>query len=119
MEPPALSFLRIVLGAFRDFRLAEVGMRWNSVGAIPETGLGVAVKCDDGATRAAETHGRRRARRILPITAAERDLFGKRLARPVESCIGVKVGETRLVAGLVEALRTTCNPCGRTGDRRR
>lgn len=74
-------------------------------GAIPEIGLGIAVKCDDGATRAAETMMAAVLAALLPMTAAERALFGERLVRPVESRVGVKVGEIRPVAGLVDAIR--------------
>jgi L-asparaginase II len=74
-------------------------------GAIPTAGLGIAVKCDDGATRAAETMIAAVLAAFLPRTAAERDIFGGHLWRPIESRIGVKVGEIRPVAGLVEAIR--------------
>jgi L-asparaginase II len=73
--------------------------------AFPELGLGVALKCDDGASRASETLMAAVIEAFLPMTDRERARFADRLAPPVQSRRGAKVGEIRPVAGLVESLR--------------
>lgn len=73
-------------------------------GAVPELGLGIAVKCDDGATRAAEIMMAAVVSALVPMTDAEREAFGGRVVRPVETRLGKKVGEIRPAAGLGEAL---------------
>ncbi len=74
-------------------------------GAIPELGLGIALKCDDGGTRAAETTMAAVIDALLPMSEAERAWLGQRLSPPVLSRRGVTVGAVRPVAGLVESLR--------------
>ncbi|MVA99833.1 asparaginase [Nitratireductor sp. CAU 1489] len=68
--------------------------------AIPELGLGVALKCDDGATRASETMLAAMLAKLLaagdPLATTLRDM-----ARPpVVSRRGIRVGEIRATEGL-------------------
>jgi L-asparaginase II len=72
---------------------------------FPEHGLGVALKCDDGAGRAAEVAMAAVIDAVLMPYGADRAGFAHLLAHPVLSRKGVKVGEVRPVGGLVEALR--------------
>jgi L-asparaginase II len=73
--------------------------------AFPELGLGVALKCDDGGTRASETMMAAVIDAFLPLADEERKRFAARLAPPVRTRKGVRVGEVRPVAGLAGALR--------------
>ena len=73
--------------------------------ALPELGLGVALKCDDGATRAAETMMAAVVDAFVSLTDDERKRFTPRLAPPIQSRKGAKVGEISPVDGLVRALR--------------
>ena len=73
--------------------------------AFPDLGLGIALKCDEGAGRAAEALMAAAIEAFLPLSETERAAFAARLAPPVTSRRGVKVGEVRPVAGLVAALR--------------
>jgi len=98
-------FCTEVMAAFSGRVFVKTGAEGVYCGAIPEAGLGIAVKCDDGATRAAEAMMAATLAALLPMTAAERNLFGERLARPIASRAGVKVGETRPIADLVDAIR--------------
>jgi L-asparaginase II len=67
--------------------------------ALPEQGLGVAVKCDDGAGRASEAL-------MAAVVAALLDTDGEPFAaRPILSRRARVVGEIRPVSGLLEALR--------------
>jgi L-asparaginase II len=73
--------------------------------AFPETGLGVALKCDDGAGRASETVMAAVIEAFLPMSAAERAGYADRLRPPILSRVGARVGEVRPVAELVGSLR--------------
>lgn len=69
-------------------------------GAVPELGLGIALKCDDGAGRAAETAIAAVLARLL---AADEDLSDRlrKLARPVlTNWNGIEVGALRPAAAL-------------------
>ena len=57
--------------------------------AFPELGLGVALKCDDGATRAAETMMAAVIDAFLPMSGAERARLADRLSPPILSRRGV------------------------------
>jgi L-asparaginase II len=98
-------FCTEVMANFSGRVFVKTGAEGVYCGAIPEIGIGIAVKCDDGATRAAETMVAAVLAAFLPMTEPERGLFSARLARPVESRLGEKVGEIRPVAGLVEAIQ--------------
>ncbi len=73
--------------------------------ALPELGLGVALKCDDGGTRAAETMMAAVIDALVPMSPAERKRLADRLSPPVFSRRGALVGTVRPVSGLVESLR--------------
>lgn len=74
-------------------------------GAFPDLGFGVAIKCDDGAGRAAEVAMAAVIEAFLVPTEEENERFADRLVVPVLNRRGIEVGEVRPVAGLVEALR--------------
>jgi L-asparaginase II len=80
--------------------------------ALPELGLGVALKCDDGGTRASETMMAAVIDAFVPMSPAERERLAPRLSPPVLSRKGVQVGAVRPVAGLVESLREGRAPNG-------
>ena len=73
--------------------------------AFPDSGLGIALKCDDGATRASETAMAAVIDALLPMAAGEREGYADRLAPPIHSRLGQVVGAVRPVEGLVAALR--------------
>ncbi len=74
-------------------------------GAFPELGLGVAIKCDDGAQRAPEVVMAAVIDALLPLKEAERVAFAHRLRPPIMTRVGVKIGELRPVDGLMAMLR--------------
>ncbi len=84
---------------------AKTGAEGVFCAAFPDLGLGVALKCDDGATRASETMMATVIDALLPMTDSERARFSSRLAPAVTSRKGAAVGAVRPVAGLVESLR--------------
>lgn len=71
--------------------------------ALPELGLGVAIKADDGGGRATEPLLSAVIAALLPISEHERAAL--RLTVPVDDRKGARVGEIRVAAGVAEALR--------------
>lgn len=69
-------------------------------GALPEQGLGIAVKCDDGAGRAAEVIVAAIVARFLPLEPAERAALS-RFVRPIlHNWNGIEVGALRVTDAL-------------------
>ena len=71
-------------------------------GAIPDLGIGIALKCDDGATRGAETMMAAVIAAFFPEIAD--GPFAPWLAPPVDTRSGVKVGEIRPVTDFIESI---------------
>jgi L-asparaginase II len=64
--------------------------------ALPDRGLGVALKCDDGAGRAAEAAMAALMIRLMPLDSDERAML-ERFARPaISNWNGIAVGRLRL-----------------------
>jgi L-asparaginase II len=64
-------------------------------GALPQQGLGIAIKCDDGAARAAEVAMAAMVARHLPLSAADEEALAP-LARPLlRNWNGIEVGAMR------------------------
>lgn len=73
--------------------------------ALPEVGLGVALKIDDGASRASETAMAAVIAALLPLTGdAIRAEFRRWLAQPVTNRRRIAVGEVRPAAELRQSL---------------
>jgi L-asparaginase II len=64
-------------------------------GALPELGLGVAIKCDDGAGRAAEVAMAAVIAKFLPLDEAQRSKLTARLSPVIRNWNGEKVGTLR------------------------
>ena len=73
--------------------------------ALPELGLGVALKCDDGESRASETVMAAVIDAFVPMSEGERERLAGRLSPAILSRRGATVGAIRPVAGLVESIR--------------
>lgn len=72
--------------------------------AVPELGLGIALKCDDGAVRAAETMI---AGVLAKLLAKDEELAAelrRQAVQPILTRNGVEVGETRPAEALVERI---------------
>lgn len=78
------------------------------VGAMPHLGLGIALKCDDGTNRAAETIMATVISAFFP--EADAGIFADRLSPAVETRTGKRVGEMKPVAELSGLLRRTAAP---------
>jgi L-asparaginase II len=81
--------------------LVKTGAEGVFCGALPEQGIGIALKCDDGATRAAEVAMASMIARFLPLSEEERGALD-RFVRPVmRNWNGIEVGGLRATEALV------------------
>ena len=75
--------------------LVKTGAEGVFCGALPEQGIGIALKCDDGATRAAEVTMATMIARLLPMSDDERGAI-ERFVRPtLRNWNGIEVGGLR------------------------
>ncbi|HLJ71674.1 MAG TPA: asparaginase, partial [Roseiarcus sp.] len=86
------TLIMIALGA-RAF--VKTGAEGVYCGALPELGLGVAIKCDDGAGRAAEVAMAAIIARFLPLDDNQRALLAPRLSSVLYNWNGASVGTLR------------------------
>ncbi len=85
-----------VIARFRGRLLLKGGAEGVACAGFPEAGVGVAVKCDDGAGRAIEVAIAAVIAAALQLSAADRATFADRLNPPILNRRGLKVGELRL-----------------------
>jgi L-asparaginase II len=81
--------------------LAKTGAEGVFCCALPEQGFGIALKCDDGATRAAEVAMAATIARFLPMSEAERGAFERFLRPTLRNWNGIEVGGLRAAEGLL------------------
>jgi len=80
--------------------LVKTGAEGVFCGALPGPGLGIAIKCDDGAGRAAETIMAALIARFVPLADQERAAL-KRFMRPtLRNWNGTEVGELRVTEAI-------------------
>ena len=93
-------FCTVVMEHFRDRVFVKTGAEGVFCAALPEQGLGIAIKCDDGATRAAEVMMAAMIARHLPLGAADGALI-ERLQLPLlRNWNGREVGRLQPAAAL-------------------
>jgi L-asparaginase II len=80
--------------------LAKTGAEGVYCGALPEQGIGIALKCDDGATRAAEVVMAAMVARFLPMSDGERGALERFLRPTLKNWNGIEVGGLRANAAL-------------------
>ncbi|HVZ15187.1 MAG TPA: asparaginase [Bauldia sp.] len=98
-----------ILTRFRDRAFIKHGAEGVICAAFPETGLGVAIKCDDGAGRAPEVVMATVIETLLPGEETKAGL-GNYRRPPILDRNGAKVGELRPVDGLAEMLGAALEP---------
>jgi L-asparaginase II len=69
-------------------------------GALPELGLGIALKCDDGAGRAAQAVMAAITARFLPLGDAERAVLARFVRPTLRNWNGFEVGSLRVIDAL-------------------
>ena len=93
-------FVTEAMKRLRERLFVKNGAEGVMCAALPEEGLGIALKCDDGASRAAEVAMAALLSRLLRLDPADRDLL-ERTARPVlRNWRGLKIGTVRPTAAL-------------------
>jgi L-asparaginase II len=91
-------FCSEIMGHFGARVLVKTGAEGVFCGALPEQGLGIAIKCDDGAGRAGEAMMAATIVRFLEMETADR-LFCERYVRPtLRNWNGIEVGQLRPTA---------------------
>jgi L-asparaginase II len=93
-------FCSEVMKQFGARVLAKTGAEGVFCGALPEQGLGIALKCDDGATRASEVAMAAVIARFLPMSEDERGAVGRFLRPTLRNWNGIEVGGLRAVEAL-------------------
>jgi L-asparaginase II len=73
--------------------------------ALPDLGLGIAIKADDGSGRATEPLLSAVLDALLPMEERERTIVAARRVQPINSRTGLRIGEIRPVEGLAAALK--------------
>ena len=96
-----------ILTRFAGRLIVKGGAEGVFCAGFPEQGVGVALKCDDGAGRAAETVMAAMIAAILPLDGAARAAFADRLTPPIRNRVGLEVGSMRIAAGAAEAIRVS------------
>lgn len=84
-----------VTGAFRERVFVKTGAEGVHCAAIPELGYGIAVKCDDGARRAAEVIIASLVRRFLELDEEELALIEQFADAPLMNWNGLETGSIR------------------------
>jgi L-asparaginase II len=93
-------FCSEIMGHFGARVLVKTGAEGTFCGALPEQGLGIAIKCDDGAGRAAEAIMAAMVVRFLDLDPTDR-MFCERYLRPtLRNWNGIDVGQLRPTAAL-------------------
>jgi L-asparaginase II len=91
-------FCTKVIAATHGRALVKTGAEGVYCASVPELGLGVALKVDDGATRAAEVLVGHLLRRLQAIDATAAESLAEVLCQPIRNRAGAVVGEVRPAA---------------------
>lgn len=84
-----------VMSLFGERLFTKTGAEGVYCGAIPELGLGIALKCDDGAGRAAEVAMAELIARFLPMSGMEAAEFTPMRDSVLRNWNGIEVGRVR------------------------
>jgi L-asparaginase II len=82
--------------------LFKTGAEGVACGALPTFGLGFAIKCDDGAGRAAEAVAAALIARLLPLADAERNALSPFGQPTLRNWNGVEVGALRVTEAIAQ-----------------
>ncbi len=89
-------FCTAIMQLFGARVFVKTGAEGVFCGALPELGLGIAVKCDDGAGRAAEAIMAATIARFLPLSATEREALAHHAHPVLRNLNGFEVGAIRV-----------------------
>jgi L-asparaginase II len=80
--------------------LVKTGAEGVFCGALPDLGLGIAIKCDDGGGRAAEAIMAAVIARFLPLEDQGRAALARFSRPPLRNCNGLEVGSLRVTGAM-------------------
>ena len=81
----------------------KTGAEGVACGALPTLGLGISIKCDDGAGRAAEAVAAALIARLLPLTDAERHALAPFAQPTLRNWNGIEFGALRVTEALAQS----------------
>ena len=90
-------FCTEIMKAFGARVLVKTGAEGVFCGALPEQGLGIAIKCDDGGTRAAEVMMAVTIARFLPLAGGDETALDRFVRPTLRNWNGIEVGTLRAV----------------------
>jgi L-asparaginase II len=93
-------FDTIVMQALGEKVFTKTGAEGVYCAAFPEQGLGVAVKCDDGAGRAAEAVMAALILAFVPLSDSERAVVATYADKPITNWNGIETGRLRVTGDL-------------------
>jgi L-asparaginase II len=93
-------FDTIAMEALRERAFMKVGAEGVYCAALPELGFGIALKCDDGTTRAAEVMMAAVLTRFLALADSEREALQPLLQPALTNWNGIHVGDIRAAGAL-------------------
>src|SRR5882724_5402388 len=93
-------FCTEIMKVFGPRVLAKTGAEGVFCGALPEQGLGIAIKCQDGGTRAAEVAMAAMIEKFLPLSDTERGALSCFLRPTLRNWNGIEVGSLRPATAL-------------------
>jgi len=88
-------FCTLVIGHFGPRALVKGGAEGMLCGALPEMGLGIAIKCDDGARRAADVVMATLVSRLLELDDRDRAVLDGLMRPTLRNWNGIEVGALR------------------------
>ncbi len=89
-------FCTEIMKLFGERIFVKTGAEGMFCGALPEQGLGIAIKCDDGAGRAAEAVMASLIMRLLPLGNSERVALARFVRPTLRNWNGIEVGALRV-----------------------
>ncbi len=89
-------FCTEIMQLFGERVFVKTGAEGVYCAALPQQGLGIAIKCDDGAARAAQAIMATAIARFLPLDAAERAALRPFVEPVSHNCNGFEVGAIRV-----------------------
>ena len=95
-------FCTEAITAMKGEALVKTGAEGVFCGAMPDAGLGIAIKCDDGASRAAETV---MANLLLVLGRQDNAALRRWANPPLLNRRNIPIGEIRLAEGVLAGLR--------------
>jgi len=93
-------FCTDVMQTFGPRVFIKTGAEGVYCGALPQQGFGIAIKCDDGASRAAQAIMAAVIARFLPLDATQRATLGPFLEPRLRNWNGFEVGSIRMMEAL-------------------